>query len=225
MRIQINKPILIALEGIDKVGKSHQANMLRLWLGDQEGIFDTSDDSRIPLGIIHDPGGNGEGATDIISRIIHDDAFSDLERCLLLAAGRNYNIRQYLDRPGIWILDRFVASNLAYQSTCSDQIKILCNMIYAKKPDITFLLDADPSELTDRHHSYYNYLDRFEKDMEIQKRARHNFLIIMKEEYPDAHYVLDARLPAIEIHKYIKQVVNDTLFDSSLDLSAGPFFT
>lgn len=180
----------ITLEGGEGVGKSTLLRGLAGVLGSAHEIV-----------VTREPGG-APGADAIRTLLVSGDAnrWSAMEEALLFAAARlnhlNQTIRPALAR-GAWVLcDRYYDSTRAYQvaagglaPTALDQLNAL---IEAPAPDLTLVLDLDPSKGLGRSRGAHVGEDRFEKkDAAFHARVRAEFLAIAQRE-PKRCVLLDA---------------------------------
>ena len=183
--------LFIIFEGIDGAGKSTQSELLAKALSDQG----------CPVLITRDPGDTvlGQGLRNVL---LHSTLNIDpgAEAMLYVAARTQLvaeKILPALNRGEVVISDRFTDSTLAYQGfgrgVCRDFIERLND--YASQgllPDLTIVLDMDPSQLAVR---LKRPLDRMEREgQEFLQRVRQCYLDRVKEN-PGRYLVLDASLP------------------------------
>jgi len=160
MRVEndLNRGILIAIEGIDGAGKTTQAATLYQYLRDRG--------YRVLL--LHEP------TNSIFGRKIKESAVNGrhdpYEELNYFIEDRRYdvakNIEPALREKSIVIMDRYYFSTIAYQGARGidlDQIKAMNEKI-SPKPDLTIVLDVAPniglSRIKQRGNSTPNHFER-----------------------------------------------------------------
>jgi dTMP kinase len=197
--------MFICIEGIDGAGKSSQVVALEGWLREQGR----------EVTVVRDPGGTPAG--EAIRSLLLD---SDLQlhrrsEALLYMAARSQlaetTIRPALQRDGIVVADRFLLSNVAYQSvgegamTAEELWRLGELAIGGLRPDLVLLLDLPADQAMHR-------LDRPKDRMERRGPAyleavRQVFL----RELPRAARrvdVIDASNPSERVTQLIRQSVH-----------------
>ena len=181
----------ITLEGGEGTGKSTLAR----------GLAEALRARGRDVVITREPGG-APGADAIRKLLVEGDAnrWSPLEEALLFAAARRnhltHTIAPALARGAIVICDRYYDSTRAYQAAAGglplevlDQIN---SLIEAPPPDLTLILDLDPSSGLQRSRGGHAGDDRSEKQgAEFPARVREEFLEIARQE-PKRCVLLDA---------------------------------
>ncbi len=184
----------ITLEGGEGTGKSTLARGLQAALN-----------ARSEIVLTREPGG-APGADAIRALLVQGDAnrWSPLEEALLLAAARlnhlTQTIKPALARGAYVICDRYYDSTRAYQAAAggldATTLDALNAMIQAPAPDLTLVLDLDPTAGVGRSRGASVGEDRFEKKgADFHVRVRAEFLAIAQRE-PQRCAVLDASQPA-----------------------------
>ncbi len=184
----------ITLEGGEGTGKSTLARGLQAALN-----------ARSEIVLTREPGG-APGADAIRALLVQGDAnrWSPLEEALLLAAARlnhlTQTIKPALARGAYVICDRYYDSTRAYQAAAGGldaaTLDALNAMIQAPAPDLTLVLDLDPTAGVGRSRGASVGEDRFEKKgADFHARVRAEFLAIAQRE-PQRCAVLDASQPA-----------------------------
>jgi dTMP kinase len=167
---------IINLEGLDGAGKSTLLKKLKLYLKENNIKFKT----------IHFPQTNNQNTIfgDLINQYLNDD-LGDLDPFVvstLFAGDRKEHkekINKWLDEGYYVILDRYLYSNLAYQTSRKDldfdnflewthRLEYEINNI--PKPDIVIYLDT-PTEIT-LNRLKKKKKDKHEKDKNLQSKAR-----------------------------------------------------
>ena len=182
----------ITLEGGEGTGKSTLAR----------GLADALRDREIVL--TREPGG-APGADAIRALLVEGDTdrWSATEEALLFAAARlnhlNNTIRPALAR-GAWVIcDRYFDSTRAYQVAGGgldvSVLATLNSIIEAPTPDLTLVLDIDPTAGLARSRGIEAGEDRFErKRPDFHARVRDEFLAIARTE-PKRCVIIDATQP------------------------------
>ena len=184
----------ITLEGGEGTGKSTLAR----------GLAEALRARGVDVLTTREPGG-APGADAIRELLVQGDAnkWSATEEALLFAAARlnhlTHTVRPHLAH-GAWVIsDRYYDSTRAYQVAAGglapsvlDQLNAL---IEAPAPDLTFVLDLDPSSVLARSRGAEAGEDRFEKkDAAFHQRVRAEFLAIAAREARRCA-VIDASAP------------------------------
>jgi dTMP kinase len=190
----------ITLEGGEGTGKSTLAR----------GLAEAVRARGREVVVTREPGG-APGADAIRALLVSGDPnrWSAMEEALLFAAARlnhlNHTIRPALSR-GAWVVcDRYYDSTRAYQVAAgglelSDLVE-LNEMIEAQRPDLTLVLDLDPSAGLVRSRGKDIGEDRFEKkDAAFHARVRDEFRAIAHAE-PDRCALIDASQDAAAVLK------------------------
>ncbi len=166
----------ITLEGIDGVGKSTQARLLAEALrGEGHDIV-----------LTREPGGSAGG--DEIRRLVlegNPDRWSAETEILLFTAARRDHLERLigpaLKAGKVVVCDRFADSTRVYQGlsrgNLCDKVDTLHNLMIGREPDLTVLIDVDPSTCLERAKGRDGGEERFEDfGMEFQERLREGFL-------------------------------------------------
>ncbi len=174
----ITRGVLVTFEGIDGCGKTTQARFLYRFLKKR----------KIPVILLKEPGGTPLGEA-IRKLLLHSQQISAWSELFLYLASRaqlvEEVVRPALAKGKVVILDRYLDSTLAYQGYGRKLPlpfirKAHHEFLGTLKPDLTFLLDARPEELS-RILSAKGP-DRMEKEsLSFQKRVRRGYLILARE--------------------------------------------
>jgi dTMP kinase len=202
--------VWITLEGGDGSGKTTQAELLESWLADAgHTVLRT-----------REPGGSEVGhlIRDIV--LHHRGDIAPRAEALLYAADRAHHVatvvRPALDRGEIVLQDRYLDSSVAYQGAgrVLDATQVRDLSLWATEgalPDLTLLLDLDPSAARIRLDSADKPFDRLESEKaEFHARVREAFLALAAAE-PERFLVLDAAASVEEIADAIRTRVQQEL--------------
>lgn len=188
--------LFVTFEGGDGVGKTTQATLLEEWLSARGHTVVRT----------REPGGTEVGVLirDIV--LHHRGEVAPRAEALLYAADRAHHIehvvRPALSRGEVVIQDRYLDSSVAYQGAGRilgrDEVRALS--LWATEgllPDLTVLLDLDPSQARERLDADDKPFDRLESEKTaFHERVRREFLALADAE-PERFLVLGAsRVPA-----------------------------
>jgi len=200
--------LFVVFEGGEGAGKSTQARLLHDWLRDGGHSVVLS----------HEPGGTPIGVT--LRRVLLDvttQGLSPRAEALLYAADRAQHVdtvvRPALERGAVVISDRFVDSSVAYQAagrelSHADVTRISKWATTGLVPDLTVLLDLPPQDGRTR---FEHPPDRVESEpVDFHERVRAAFLD-QSRRAPTRYLVLDATLPAGELHARTQERVTTRL--------------
>ncbi|WP_251450786.1 dTMP kinase [Microbacterium sp. Marseille-Q6648] len=211
--------LFVTFEGGDGAGKTTQAGLLEAWLrAAGRAVVRT-----------REPGGTEVGVLirDIV--LHHRGDVAPRAEALLYAADRAHHVetvvRPALARGDIVIQDRYLDSSVAYQGAGRvlgrDEVRDLS--LWATQgllPDLTVLLDLDPSAARERRDADDKPFDRLESEQdEFHAKVRAEFLTLADAE-PDRFLVLDARRPAEELSRDVQARIA-TLLTPAGDVGAA----
>ncbi|MEL6584700.1 MAG: dTMP kinase [Pseudomonadota bacterium] len=153
--------MFITLEGIDGSGKSTQAKKLAAWLA--ENGHDAV--------LTREPGGSA-GAEEIRKLLVEGDPArwsAETELLLFTAARRDHverTIRPALAASKIVVSDRFADSTRIYQGATRGDLRGKVDLLHAAmielEPDLTLIIDVDPTTALSRGLARKSGEDRFE---------------------------------------------------------------
>ncbi|MCW3492056.1 dTMP kinase [Microbacterium sp. SSM24] len=202
--------LFITLEGGDGAGKTTQAVLLEKWLTDAgRRVVRT-----------REPGGTEVGRLirDIV--LHHRGEVAARAEALLYAADRAHHVeavvRPALERGDVVIQDRYLDSSVAYQGAGrvlgTDEVRRLSMWATGDLlPDLTVLLDLDPSVARGRLDADDKPFDRLEAEREsFHARVREEFLALAAAE-PGRFLVLDATRRPEELSAAVQQRVSALL--------------
>lgn len=193
--------LFITFEGGDGAGKTTQAEMLAGWL------------SARGLEVVRtrEPGGTRLGSS-LRELLLHGEHVHERAEALLYAADRAQHVaevvRPALERGAAVVQDRYIDSSLAYQGAGrplpTEEVRGLSEWATGSLwPQLTVLLDVTPELAASRRAAAGQAADRLESEAhEFHNRVREGFLALAAAE-PDRFLVLDAALPADELHAEI----------------------
>lgn len=141
--------------------------------------------------LTREPGG-APGADVIRTLLVEGEPgrWSALEEALLFAAARrnhlSHTIEPALARGAVVICDRYYDSTRAYQAAGGLSLAALFalnELIDARRPDLTVILDLNPAMGLSRSRGHETGEDRFEKkDLAFHERVRAEFRAIARDE-------------------------------------------
>jgi dTMP kinase len=191
--------ILIAVEGIDAVGKKTQSSLLAAWVM-SKGLTQRS--------LSFPDYGTAIGKE--IKRFLAGTASYPPEvRAMLYAANRWENkakMDSALSDSDVTIINRYSGSNFAYGLSNGLGLQWLVNLETGlPKPDLVLVLDAPPSLLLSRRGMNK---DTYEKNLGLQERARAAYLKLAEE---FGWNVIDATKGVDETSRTMVSTVTDAI--------------
>ena len=194
--------LFITLEGGDGTGKSTQIGLLQEW-------FESRGREVVKT---FEPGGS-EFGREIREIVLHSRGhIVARSEALLYAADRAHNIatnvRPALERGAVVLQDRYIDSSVAYQGAgrVLDATEIRDLSMWATEglvPDLTIVLDLDPTASRERLLAENKKFDRLEsEEIDFHTRVRDAYLAMAKAE-PGRFVVIDATLDRLEIRDLI----------------------
>lgn len=213
----MKKGHLISFEGLDGAGKSTQMNMLESWL---EAL-------QVPFIHTREPGGTPLGI-EIRQLLLNrpELAIVPLAETFLFQADRAQHFATLvipaLLEGKLVLTDRCFDASIAYQGyargvdiSLIEHLSLLATRGY--KPDLTILLDLDPSEVhhrTDITHDHSGTREGrtcFDDETEVfHQRVQEGFRALARA-YPERIKVIDASRSPEEIHQEIIKLVRALL--------------
>jgi len=194
------KPLFIVFEGIDGCGKSTQAELLVTFL----------QKAKRPARLIHFPNYTSATGRQIAKHLRGEKKASPQQMAVLYAKDKYEGapeIRRLLAAGFNVVVDRYTASNCAYQSARIKGTKkqkdafiewVLKLEALLPSPDAVFIIDVDPllafkNNLKKTGRAYLaNKKDVYEKDVEFQKAVRIQYLAYAKTCKAKGAVVIDA---------------------------------
>ena len=205
---------LISFEGLDGAGKTTQMELLERWLQSQGIAYvRTREPGGTPLGV--------EIRHLVLNR--PELAITPLAEVFLFQADRAQHfavlVIPALDEGKLVITDRCFDASIAYQGYARgvgveliEQLSLLATR--GIKPDLTILLDLDPSQVhqrTDLSSGQREERTRFDAEAEdFHRRVQEGFRMLARK-YPERIKVVDASRTVEEIHQEIVELVQRVL--------------
>lgn len=197
----------ITFEGIDGSGKSTQAKRLA------EDLQAAGE----PVVLTREPGGSA-GAEEIRRLLVEGDPdrwSGETEILLFTAARRDHlekTILPALTAGQTVISDRFADSTRVYQGAARGDLRQtvdqLHDLMIAREPDLTFVIDMDPETALSRGLARSSGEDRFEElGLVFQQKLRAGFLDLAKEA-PDRCHIIDGNHDADAVAEQVRTVLN-----------------
>jgi dTMP kinase len=213
----VSKGRLISFEGLDGAGKTTQITLLERWLDAQNIVYVST----------REPGGTALGV-EIRQLLLNrpDLAITPLAEALLFQADRAQHfatlVLPAMHAGKLVITDRCFDASIAYQGHARGvgiELVARLSMIATQGhiPDLTILLDLDPSQVhprTDVSNDQSGLREdqtRFDKEaQEFHSKVREAFLVLARL-YPERIKLIDASRPQEEIHEDILALVKPLL--------------
>ncbi|AZZ54465.1 dTMP kinase [Rathayibacter iranicus] len=195
--------LFVTLEGGDGAGKTTQARLLEEWLAARgETVVRT-----------REPGGTDVGVQIREIVLHHRGEIDPRAEAMLYAADRAQHIgtlvRPAIERGEVVVQDRYIDSSVAYQGAGrvldAGEVRALSEWAtHDLRPDLTVLLDLDPSLARTRLDSARTRFDRLEAEKEeFHERVRQAFLAIAEAD-PERFLVVDAALSVSVIAEQVR---------------------
>lgn len=208
--VRAGQGLFISLEGIDGAGKSTQGKLLAAHL---RGLGRDVVETREPGGAV--------GAEDIRKLLVEGDPdrWSPETEILLFSAARRDHVERTitpaLARGAVVICDRFADSTRVYQGAARGDLRGLVDDIHARvigvEPDLTLILDMDPSLALARGLARKSGEDRFEDmGLPFQQKLRTGFQELARD-FPARCVMIDAMQAPEDIARDIARVVEARL--------------
>lgn len=203
---QRQKPPFITFEGVEGAGKSTLMHSL----------YEVFRGKNIPVIETHEPGGTSLGK-QLREILLHreKDRISKKAEIFLFLADRANHIKEIiipaLSEGTVVLCDRYTDSTIAYQSNediGDSKLQELCDFATDNlQPNITFLLDIDPSLSLARLPAR----DHFEnKELAFHQGIRKKFLKLASI-YKKRFVILDARLPMTQVLQLAIDRIQETI--------------
>ena len=198
----------ISFEGIDGCGKSTQAKIL------SEKLISCGH----KILLTREPGGS-DGAEEIRNLLLtgNTDRWSAETEILLFTAARRDHLERTilpaLENGLAVICDRFSDSTRVYQGVTRGDLRNLVDQLDSamipRQPDITVLIDLDPTISLARAIERSNNEARFEDfGVEMQIKLREGFLTLAHE-FPNRFMVIDGSRTEAEVAENISKRLHE----------------
>ena len=198
----------ISFEGIDGCGKSTQARIL------SEELISCGH----KILLTREPGGS-DGAEEIRNLLLtgNTDRWSAETEILLFTAARRDHLERTilpaLENGLVVICDRFSDSTRVYQGVTRGDLRDLVDQLDSamipRQPDITVLIDLDPTIGLARAIERSNKEARFEDfGVEMQIKLRKGFLTLAHE-FPNRFMVIDGSRNEAEVAENISKRLHE----------------
>ena len=199
----------ITLEGIDGSGKTTQGILLKNKLEEigKDVLF-----TREPGGV--------KGAEEIRNLLVQGekDRWSNITEILLFFASRRHHLEKVLlpaiNKGKVVICDRFTDSTIIYQGRENIHLKKMIielnKSVIGIVPDLTLIIDIDPTKSLNRGLSRKSDEMRFEKfGLEFQTTARNGYIALAKTE--KRYHLIDGNNSKDKVHQMIWNKVSKFL--------------
>ena len=199
----------ITLEGIDGSGKTTQGILLKNKLEEigKDVLF-----TREPGGV--------KGAEEIRNLLVQGekDRWSNITEILLFFASRRHHLEKVLlpaiNKGKVVICDRFTDSTIIYQGRENIHLKKIIielnKSVIGIVPDLTLIIDIDPTKSLNRGLSRKSDEMRFEKfGLEFQTTARNGYISLAKTD--KRYQLIDGNNSKDKVHQMIWNKVSEFL--------------
>ncbi len=204
------KGLFITFEGIDGSGKSTQARLLADHL--------TAQGRDVVL--TREPGGS-PGAEEIRALVLQGDPdrwSAQTEILLFTAARRDHmerTILPALEAGKVVICDRFADSTRMYQGLSRGDLRGDVDALHARmigvEPDLTLLIDMDPTQGLSRALSRQTKEERFEEFGEALQAAMRAGFLALAEEFAARFRVIDGARAIDDVARDVQAIVQKRL--------------
>ena len=198
--------LFISFEGIDGSGKSTQARLLA------DHLRDLGHD----VVLTREPGGS-PGAEEIRALVLQGDPdrWSARTEILLFTAARRDHlertIQPALDAGKIVICDRFADSTRMYQGLSRGDLRGIVDELHrlmiGVEPDLTALIDMDPTQGLSRALARQTVEERFEDFGEELQRAMRKGFLDLAQEYAQRFVTINGARGIDDVAADVQQVV------------------
>jgi dTMP kinase len=202
--------LFISFEGIDGSGKSTQARLLA------DHLRDLGHD----VVLTREPGGS-PGAEEIRALVLQGDPdrWSARTEILLFTAARRDHlertIQPALDAGKIVICDRFADSTRMYQGLSRgdlrEMVDALHRLMIGVEPDLTVLIDMDPTQGLSRALARQTVEERFEDFGEELQQAMRTGFLALAQEYAQRFVTIDGGRAIEDVAADVQQRVTARL--------------
>lgn len=212
----MSRGYLISFEGLDGAGKTTQIDLLERWFRERSlPYIRTREPGGTPLGV--------EIRNLLFSR--SDLTLTPLAEAFLFQADRAQHfatlILPALAQGMHVITDRCFDSSIAYQGAARgvgealvERLSLIATQDH--QPDLTFLLDLDPANVSIRTDITRNpgsreRQSRFDTESEQFQRSLRDAFMLLAHKYPERIKVIDASRTPERVHQNVVQFVSELL--------------
>jgi len=192
----LRKGKIIVIEGIDKAGKTTQANLLMRKFKSKCVKFDFPDYTT-PIG------------KEIKQFLDGKRVYSDQVKMMLLSANRwekKTEIDSVIAKGTTIIMNRYYQSNLVYGVSKGLELDWLVALDEGlPKADLVIVIDIKTDTLVTR--SKNSVIDTFEKDLELIRKVKKSYRVLAKK---FKWYVIDGEKPVDDVHSQVLRIVRNT---------------
>ena len=202
--------LFISFEGIDGSGKSTQARLLADHL---RGLGHD-------VVLTREPGGS-PGAEEIRALVLQGDPdrWSARTEILLFTAARRDHlertIQPALEAGKIVICDRFADSTRMYQGLSRGDLRAMVDdlhrLMIGMEPDLTVLIDMDPTKGLSRALARQTVEERFEDFGEELQQAMRTGFLALADEFAERFVTIDGGRGIDEVAADVQKVVSTRL--------------
>ena len=193
----LRKGKIIVIEGIDKAGKTTQANLLLQKFKSKCVKFDFPDYTT-PIG------------KEIKQFLDGKRVYSDQVKMMLLSANRwekKTEIDSVIAKGTTIIMNRYYQSNLVYGVSKGLELDWLLALDEGlPKADLVIVIDIKTDTLVTR--SKNSVIDTFEKDFELIRKVKKSYRVLAKK---FKWYVIDGEKPVDDVHSQVLRIVRNTV--------------
>jgi dTMP kinase len=193
----LRKGKIIVIEGIDKAGKTTQANLLLKKFKNKCVKFDFPDYTT-PIG------------KEIKQFLDGKRVYSDQVKMMLLSANRwekKTEIERVIGEGTTIIMNRYYQSNLVYGVSKGLELDWLVALDEGlPKADLVIVIDIKTDTLFTR--SKNSVIDTFEKDRELIRKVKKTYRLLAKK---FTWYVVDGEKSVDDVHSQVLRIVRNTV--------------
>jgi dTMP kinase len=193
----LRKGRIIVIEGIDKAGKTTQANLLLKKFKNKCVKFDFPDYTT-PIG------------KEIKQFLDGKRVYSDQVKMMLLSANRwekKTEIDRVIGKGTTIIMNRYYQSNLVYGVSKGLELDWLVALDEGlPKADLVIVIDIKTDTLFTR--SKNSVIDTFEKDRELIRKVKKTYRLLAKK---FTWYVVDGEKSVDDVHSQVLRIVRNTV--------------
>jgi dTMP kinase len=193
----LRKGKIIVIEGIDKAGKTTQANLLLKKFKNKCVKFDFPDYTT-PIG------------KEIKQFLDGKRVYSDQVKMMLLSANRwekKTEIDRVIGKGTTIIMNRYYQSNLVYGVSKGLKLDWLVALDEGlPKADLVIVIDIKTDTLFTR--SKNSVIDTFEKDRELIRKVKKTYRLLAKK---FTWYVVDGEKSVDDVHSQVLRIVRNTV--------------